>query len=152
SVLTVTKTVTKTQTKTATPVQMTTVTQVQTTTATVTEPADCEATPTPDPSPSPTPAPSSPTTSAPPTAPTFGDLPHQVYIVTFNGDYDTPEGKANRDSFFAKINALGFPYIVTYEYTLLINAVAIDMPTQYYAYVRSLPEVHSISADSGIQM
>ncbi|KAJ1974955.1 hypothetical protein H4R33_006727, partial [Dimargaris cristalligena] len=75
-----------------------------------------------------------------PSSVAFNTIPHN-YIVKFNGDPGDPSGSV---SFFAQMAALGIPYTITANYSVLLNGVSLEVDDQYNDAMASLPGVQIV--------
>ncbi|KAJ1974174.1 hypothetical protein H4R33_006853 [Dimargaris cristalligena] len=75
-----------------------------------------------------------------PSSVAFNTVPHN-YIVKFNGNPGDPIGA---DSFFAQMAALGIPYTITANYSVLLNGVSLEVDDQYNDAMASLPGVQIV--------
>ncbi|RKP35618.1 hypothetical protein BJ085DRAFT_29306 [Dimargaris cristalligena] len=87
--------------------------------------------------------------SAAPSPTGFTDA-HQVYIVLFQGEYNTTEGQTSRNAFFNKLKSWDIYYIVQFNYTEIINGIAIDMSDNYAYLTSRLPGVVSVTLSTPI--
>ncbi|RKP35448.1 peptidase S8/S53 domain-containing protein [Dimargaris cristalligena] len=67
-------------------------------------------------------------------------IPHQ-YIVTFPGAPGTPAGAAGAQTFYNQMAALGIPFTVVMNYTVIMNGMSISVDDSYSDTVNSLSGV-----------
>ncbi|RKP35156.1 peptidase S8/S53 domain-containing protein [Dimargaris cristalligena] len=70
-------------------------------------------------------------------------VPHQ-YIVKFPGSPGTPEGAAGAQAFRNQMAAIGVPFNIVMNYTILMNGVSITVYDAYSEVVSSLSGVSSV--------
>ncbi|KAJ1988035.1 hypothetical protein H4R33_002599 [Dimargaris cristalligena] len=70
-------------------------------------------------------------------------IPH-YYIVKFPGAPGTPEGLAGAQTFYNQMSAIHVPYVITTNYSILLNGMSIRVDDSYSDAVSMLPGVTNV--------